>query len=193
MHILSIHDDNSGRRATAGDQRFIGKFGVGAKQGGFFLGDSIKIFTKEDTTSQILELTLDVRKFNEKYGNGENPYEEDVRRHSTLDTITDLSGSSQTKFSNMESNIRKHISRNNHFTIVIIELNHETITRLLTRNRYETFFCQIFQFLTFSSIFVRYLDLKTELADIYHFHLHPENKPSVLASHSKFQPKSTGK
>jgi hypothetical protein len=49
----------------------ISKFGVGAKQGGFYLGDRLHIFTKNREEESVLEFCLDENKFQEKFQGGE--------------------------------------------------------------------------------------------------------------------------
>jgi HSP90 family molecular chaperone len=49
----------------------ISKFGVGAKQGGFYLGDRIHIFTKNAKEESVLEFCLDESEFEEKYRRNE--------------------------------------------------------------------------------------------------------------------------
>lgn len=39
---------------------FISKYGVGAKEAGFFLGDRIRVVTKQEDSNQVLEMTLGI-------------------------------------------------------------------------------------------------------------------------------------
>lgn len=50
---------------------FISKFGVGAKQAGFFLGSQITIFTKKQDGKGVLEFTLDENRLEERSESGE--------------------------------------------------------------------------------------------------------------------------
>ena len=52
----SLDQETRGNRASASNKSFISKFGVGAKQAGFFLGDSIQVFTKQLNSDKYLEL-----------------------------------------------------------------------------------------------------------------------------------------
>jgi hypothetical protein len=60
--------DQESRSSSGAD--FISKFGVGAKQAGFFLGSQITIFTKKVNES-ILEFTLDENRLEERSESGE--------------------------------------------------------------------------------------------------------------------------
>ena len=49
----------------------ISRFGVGAKQAGFFLGDRLHVTTRSDTCSEILELVLDENELHERFQRNE--------------------------------------------------------------------------------------------------------------------------
>jgi HSP90 family molecular chaperone len=53
--------------ATTSNASNISKFGVGAKQGGFFLGDRIHVITKSDASEDVLEISLDEQNFNDRF------------------------------------------------------------------------------------------------------------------------------
>ena len=66
----------------------------------------------------------------------------------------------------MTNSIIKQIETQEHFTIMIIKLNHDSIARILTNSGY--------------------LNIIDQLAHIYHFHLHPEHRPNKIMKLSKF-------
>jgi hypothetical protein len=110
-----------------------------------------------------------VEEFRRKYENDEHVYETTVKQYSTAREVPlpgDVHKSSA--FSTMAEKIRAHMSDNDHFTCILIKLNTESLSRLLNENKIHR-------------------DLAIELAEIYHFHLHPEHRPEHIARDPKFK------
>jgi len=64
---FSLDQDARGNKPNASDQSMISKYGVGAKQGGFFLGSKLHIVTTKSKERGILEMEMDEEVFNERY------------------------------------------------------------------------------------------------------------------------------
>jgi hypothetical protein len=178
--VYSLDQETRGRAPNEADKHsFISKFGVGAKQAGFFLGKSIRVLSKMASADKVCELYLDQSKFRERYEAEENVYHEHILIRSKEDTIKRIHDqtlfSSEVPTSLMEL-MEEHLAANDHFTAVIIHFHSETLTRLMESRRYAS--------------------LPLELAEIYHFHLHPEHSFSKIPSNvnGKFakQPLSSG-
>lgn len=149
------------------DSTFIGKFGVGAKQAGFYLGNRIKLFTKpkhENTADSIVlySFCLDGELLQSKYDHQQAVYEGLVRRICIEDGI-ELQ-QDESVYSRMKDVIERHIFSVPHGTAFIIRLRDE-IARQLSQMDETT--------------------LATEIKEIYHFHIHPEHNFQNLTSKGK--------
>lgn len=166
--------ENVPTTSTAENNRasFISKFGVGAKQAGFFLGDSIHVFTKKRDSNEVLELMLDVNDFKSRFERNEDVYSGNIfiRNYSTacvqLASNTVESGGDWP--TDLYDVLGKHVSENLHFTAVIIKLNSESLVRV--KDDYSV--------------------IKFSLAEIYHFHLNPNHLPHNIIRENKFQGRS---
>lgn len=178
--IYSLDQETRGRAPTETDKHsYISKFGVGAKQAGFFLGKSIRVLSKVQGADKVCELYLDQGKFRERFEAEENVYREQIYIRSKHDTIRRIQD--QTLFASevpvaLMDLLKEHLISNDHFTAIIIHFHNETLNRLLKSKKY--------------------VSLPLELAEIYHFHLHPDHSFNTIAScmGGKFakQPISTG-
>ncbi len=148
-------------RPKHGDKSFISKFGVGVKQAGFFLGDRIRVLTKVKHDDSVREFTLSKEDFKQKYEGHANVYAGTVtsRAKGSMQNVP----ADEAKVGKMINAIKAHESQFDQFTIFVIRVNDDVSRRLGVRDH------------------GRYERIPAELAEIYHFHLHPEHKPDRLA------------
>lgn len=166
-----------------GDERDpsgISKFGVGAKQAGFFLGDRLRVITKNSKSKDILELVMDRKEFDRRWKNNEDMYKQKISIRSA-DNAYDaekLIPENEKNITQMQDFIHKHETRNDEFTIIIICLSGERTMQLLGTDITEvdapsgTRRADLYR--------PRYLNLAPQLAEIYHFHLHPDHHPMEI-------------
>ena len=147
----------------------ISKFGVGAKQAGFYLGERIHIITKQAGVPTVLETILDEKEFDARYANNEDVYCGVIKRRRVNDTteIDNNMPADQKAVRALYQTLVQHERDNDQFTSIVIKLNAVTVAQMLD-NQY-------------------YLDLKDDIAEIYHFHLHPEHHPTEIHKLPKFQ------
>ena len=159
----------------------ISKFGVGAKQAGFYLGTRIHVLTTTSGSSKILELILDKNEIEERFFNDEDVYKGHISSHDVLPLTTSKSTDNNIGDIEMDGQINGRLQN------LVNELIRRNIQINDGQDQYES---------TFTLITVRlrdeikrklhreesYKNLPTQLADIYHFHLHPENLPNAVAS-----------
>ena len=69
---FSLDQDAKGNKPNTADQSMISKYGVGAKQGGFFLGSKLHIITTKSKKRGVLEMEMDEEVFDERYNNHED-------------------------------------------------------------------------------------------------------------------------
>ena len=158
------------------DDNFLSKFGVGAKQAGFFLGDRIRLITKKrnsiDPVDQsVKEFVMDKnemdRKFNLRGETGE-AYTGYIncRGVGEFDKILPLED--ELEFPNLLEEIRQHeLGYSGHFTIIVIQLNEATILKLLDVDRLG--------------------DLRADLCEIYNFYIHPNLQFNSLRKNKKIK------
>jgi hypothetical protein len=157
----------------------ISKFGVGAKQAGFYLGTRIHVLTSAQGSSKVLELIYDSKEIEEKFHKKEDVYKGHISIHDvkpfTLPGVSVPSdfhteGQYNCRLKSMVNKLfedKIQVSDNSKakfessFTLISIRLRPEIKSKL---HRQKSF-----------------MDLPTQLAEIYHFHLHPENLPNQVA------------
>ena len=170
------------------DRAFLSKFGVGAKQAGFYLGDRIRVITKqkESKTNEppaqerggmsqavpgrsVKEFILDSRELDEKFsltGSTEEAYH-GVIRHRHAGESDKFMCQEELEFPMrdfMESEINNfEMDNSDHFTVIVLHLRPEIRAQL----RMD-------------------VTLAQQMAEIYYFHLHPEHTFDALKTHSKF-------
>ena len=143
---------------ASGNASFIGKFGVGAKQAGFYLGKRIKLITKTKDSSSVLQFTLDYEELQRK--SVEEQYT------GIIDTVDVDSSKLFTRDEEMYpllvSTVKNHMQQEEQFSVFIIKLEMNIVAnfRTLAKTNQSTILRQI--------------------ADVYHFHLHPEDSYSQL-------------
>lgn len=142
---------------ASGNSSFIGKFGVGAKQAGFYLGKRIKLITKTAEATHPLQFTLDYEELQKK--KSEDQYSGIIETVGVDDTS--LFRRDEEMYPLLTSSIRDHMDREPQYSIFIIKLEMNIVATLRTLAK------------TNQSI-VR------QIADVYHFHLHPEDNYSQL-------------
>ena len=154
--------------ADGSEANFISKYGVGAKEAGFYLGYRMQIVTKTKGTDHVLELTLDRHEFEDKFRRGDNPFTTDLitRAHGSAPNLTHAE--SKDRF--LVDTVTKHERENESFTYIIITLDEPIVQSLISDNRH--------------------MHIPRELADIYHFHMNPQHRPNSLIEEKRFKGKS---
>eukprot|EP01038_Epipyxis_sp_PR26KG_P014495 gene14495-19457_t len=159
---FSLDQATRNNSAEEGDTTFISKFGVGAKQAGFFLGHSIKIITKVNSSGRVSCFTMDTHSFEQKYAenvrnnsNQNSLYQSEIIKK-PLNAIMELLDEDENSMGKLCEQISKHVKDNINFTIILVRLSPLTIDKLVTIEKWNS--------------------LRQDIASIYHFHLHPEDK-----------------
>jgi hypothetical protein len=158
--------ETRGYLAEDGDQSFISKFGVGAKQAGFFLGDRIRVVTKTANSPTVLELVLDRGEFDQRFKSGEEVYRGQVKARSVGASNLTIPGD-ESSIPRLVEILNEHETSQEQFTSTIIRLHADTAKELQSKERFD--------------------DVADELAEIYHFHLHPEHLPNRIVEMDKFK------
>ena len=113
-----------------------------------------------------------------KYESDENVYTGQITIRSKSNVVNSLKSGEfylnqedRDKYNSQLTGIlSNHILTNNQFCIILIELNSDSLHRLFENDSYNR--------------------LPYELAEIYHFHLHPEHQPSIVSKLPKFNDSS---
>ena len=161
-----LDPETRGYRAEDGDQSFISKFGVGAKQAGFFLGDRIRVVTKTAESPTVLELVLDRGEFDQRFKSGEEVYRGQIKARAIGATNLTIPPDEST-VPHLVHILNEHETSQEQFTATIIRLHADTAKELKLKGYYK--------------------DVADELAEIYHFHLHPEHLPNRIVEMDKFK------
>lgn len=170
-----------GREATLrndSNRRFISKFGVGAKQAGFHLGDCIRVITKRKVSGststeaipldEVREATFDAKELAQNFADhGKAIYKSqfklrdvmEAERYSSVDQINDFPDMLQ------EINEFEDTYRNN-FTIMVIRLKEEHAKKMLKADKRH--------------------DVMVDIHNTYYFHLHPEHQIAQLKHDRRF-------
>ncbi len=150
-------------RATGIEKRsFISKFGVGAKQAGFFLGERIRVLTKLATDDDVVrEFVLDSLEFESRYRNNEDVFSGVINKRS-VGACAKYMPSDEQKVPSLSQAIKFHETTHKSFTIVVIKLKDDLVRRLLNVSGQQ-----------------EHRLLHSELAEIYHFHVHPHDRPVI--------------
>lgn len=158
---FALSREERGEMPVDGDRTFIGKFGVGAKQGGFYLGDRIRVLTKSVHTSATdpwWEFTLDAGNLRERARNRENVYTGVLQSFTNPESIL---AEDELEYTQLVNDIRAHMDDEaDQGAIFIVRLKRDKALEL--GKDYKLF--------------------EHQLAEIHHFHLHPEHQPSISVS-----------
>lgn len=143
---------------VSGNSSFIGKFGVGAKQAGFYLGKRIKLITKTSEAQHPLQFTLDYEELQKR--NNDDPYSGIIETVGVDDCS--LFHRDEEHYPLLVQSIQDHMEKEKQYSIFIIklEMNIVAMFRALAKSNQQSIVRQI--------------------ADVYHFHLHPEDSYSQL-------------
>ena len=166
-------------RKTRGkyDEVGMSKFGVGARQAGFYLGDRLRVITRaSNTPGDILETILDKEEFERRFGLKEDVYTVEIKGRPAGDTDAAkfLIPVDESKVAPMQELISKYEEINKEFTMIIIRLKEDIVAELTHIDRENV-------------IRARYNNVSMELAEIYHFYLHPEHRPLEIVKLPKFK------
>lgn len=135
----------------------IGKFGVGAKEAAFWLGDRIHVRTCTGADTKALEITMD--KDEMQFLNKQNLSAFKLKIFSRdLDKVTFGLDAIQ----GLNDTILEFQGSNKSFTIVVIHMRKETYQELKQHERWKL--------------------LKYELAEIYHHYLHDHGDQQTVSS-----------
>lgn len=160
----SLDQETRNLSPEAGDRSHISKFGVGVKQAGFFLGDRIHVITKVLNGNSVREFTLSKESFAERARTNQNVYGGSIQKRSQKGSAQFMAPD-EVRVGKMIENIRNHETQFDQFTIFVIRLNDDVLRRLFREAAYER--------------------VPVELAEIYHFHLHPEHKTDKIENYFK--------
>jgi hypothetical protein len=164
--------DRNTRGFVQNDETSISKFGVGAKQAGFFLGSRVRAVTKQSGSDVVHEFILDEELFKERFDNGEDVYKGTIHARKANTFVDSIVPADELNVRKLQQAMAKHEDENDSFTIIVIKLRKSIVVQLQKDESY--------------------LLLAEELAEIYHFHLHPEHHPSKICGMKKFQDSSSG-
>lgn len=146
------------RESTGRD--FISKFGVGAKQAGFYIGDKISIITRKHN-GKILEFVIDEARLDRRSReNNASVFRDSIVARDEPLEITDETPKMQQYISNFEK-------MNRHFTVIVLHMRPHIAISLKRSTDIS-------------------VSLSQELASIYHFHLHPEDLPNHVMRSERF-------
>lgn len=152
----SLDQASRNQAPSADNKSFIGKFGVGAKQAGFYLGTRIKLFTRPleyQDTSIALSFCLDSEELHHRYSNKESVYAGTVR---AVDMNQPLQlYSDEMVFPQMATILQDHFRDLPHGTAFMVKLRPDEIIPKLKK--------------------MSECALEKQIKDIFHFHLHPEH------------------
>jgi hypothetical protein len=146
-------------------QTNIGKFGVGAKQAAFYFGDRVRVITKCKKSEKVMEFSLDRNEFEERHKNNEDVYKDEIKVRSLGDDS--LVPRDERAIGVMQDVLNEHEMKHENFTILVIRLHPKIVKQMLHDDKYR--------------------DLPNELAEIYHYHLHPEHTISEITKIPKFK------
>ena len=146
----------------------ISKFGVGAKNAGFYLGDKISVITKEAGDPMVREFSLDKHEFSEKRRNQQMVYSGKILSrlvgqdcNSPLVQNLCKEGVHPALLDRLDMIEKTKEFAQDHFCVILVRLKVEKIPTLTDRE------CE---------------HITSDLANIYHFYLHPEQLPNPLVS-----------
>lgn len=144
------------------ERTFIGKFGVGAKQGGFFLGDRIRVLTRSSTAEHgdnWLCFTLDAEELIQRQRNNQNVYEGEILSFSTAEEVL---ARDELECADLVRHVNSHIAHEScHGAVFVIRMKPSVVDYFRRSHNCHEF--------------------ERQLADIHYFHLHPGHRPSLQA------------
>lgn len=157
--------DKSTRGINDTSSTALGRFGVGAKQAGFYLGNRIRIVTKRKDDDRVMEFTFDKEAFRQRYESKSEIYSDDisVRDRGDYSLVPDDERSVRA----MQIALTEHEESYDNFSMFIIRMHKDKVRQLLNMERYR--------------------DVANELAEIYHFHLYPEHLPANITKIERFK------
>lgn len=144
------------------ERTFIGKFGVGAKQGGFFLGDRIRALTRSSAAEAgdgWLCFTLDAEELIQRQRNNQNVYEGEIVSFSSAEEVL---ARDELECADLVRHVNAHVAHvSGHGAIFVIRMKPSVVDYFRRSQN-----CQEFE---------------RQLADIHYFHLHPAHRPNLHA------------
>ncbi len=156
--------------AASSKKSLLSKFGVGAKQAGFYLGERLRVITlqKDSVASKdaVKEFCLDELELDEKFsknGNDANLYSGKIYSRPVGEVELHASEDEKT-FQDLIIKLKEHEVNfmNSNFTIIVIKLRPEIIIKLLNEIEIES--------------------LARNMAQIYYFYLHPKHQFNQLCN-----------
>ena len=143
----------------------IGRFGVGAKQAGFYLGNRIRVITKCKDNEKVMEFSLDSEVLQQRFVDNQELYRDLIMVRNKDDHS--LVPADERAITAMQTALTVHEKDHDNFTIFVIKMRRIRVQQMLWHDRYR--------------------DIANELAEIYHYHLHPEHLPDNISSIPKFK------
>ena len=144
----------------------ISKFGVGAKEAGFFLGDRLRVITRV-AGGCLLELSMDEKEYAARFERNENVYSGQIHREKDVQQLmrSGLVSADELRVGELAEVVDRCAQASPQFTAIVIRLRPDVASKF--DQRYELIF--------------------SELSWIHHFYLHPEHSPNVILNDPKFQ------
>ena len=145
----------------------ISKFGVGAKEAGFFLGDSFRVITKSKQSS-VCEMLMDEAEYERRFKTNCSVYEGQIHKFDNVDMLLKAEILSNEELLNENLKdllIKTAAAAEDQYTVIIIRIRPQECVKLVQR----------------------YLEIFNELALIYHFYLHPEHDVNTVIKEDKYQ------
>lgn len=162
VHALSqeARESRGGTKRSAQNSVKISKFGVGAKQAGFFLGNKIRVVTKKMSTS-VREFSIDLGVMDKEFlenGISRNLYRGQILEREPKRFVP----GDENEYQKMVDECVEHERSNEQFTYIIVRLHEIRRKELLPA--------------------VAVTQFSTDIACIYHFFMFPNHLPQVLCA-----------
>jgi len=167
----SFDQESRGIQHNVGERNnHISKFGVGAKEAGFYLGNKLRVVTRAGGAGACMhELSMDEGEYAKRFGRQENVFLGHIHRlpdaSSLLGEGSEIFSEDEQRVTDLMDHIARHESAHPQFAMIILRLRPEIVPKFDER------FYHIF----------------SELGLIYHYYLHPEHGPNVIINEDKYQ------
>jgi hypothetical protein len=164
----SLDQASRGKKAGTSDTTFIGKFGVGAKQAGFYLGTRITLFTRPhagDVLDSVYHFCLDEDVLKQRQSNGEIAFGGTVFKIPTVSIAQNLPFP-ESRYSTLHEVLLDHFSHNRCGSAFVINLRPDIVKKLKSSKDDKQF--------------------QIDIKNIYHCQLHPDHTASKIGQLPQF-------
>ena len=139
----------------------ISKFGVGAKEAAFFLGDKLRVVSKTRSSEAVAELMIDGanldRLFKENWNKTAVVYENEIHLRATGDVDCCITDEAESRKLSMIEEFRHHENENDQFTYIVVRLNPIICQKLKDSDKFQ--------------------GMVSDLSAVHHFYRCPEHLP----------------